>query len=913
MSPLLLLSLIGPVPAPPSLEALPAQPVGRVRVRFDANWRFRRNPPDRRDDGPGLEWTWRKAAGAGEAPPTDDAGWQKAGRGDVFGGRPGFAWFRTTLTNVPKDPRAVLHFGGVDDNADVYLNGKKLLHHEGWDESFDVPLAESLKVDGPNLVLVLVENQGGGGGVWQAAKVIVPTAPTKPSEPSPTYDDRSWRMVHLPHDYVVEGTFDPNADTGHGSLPTPTAWYRKSFTVPNSYRGKDVWVDFDGVYRDATVYLNGKKLANNPCGYIGFRVDLSKDLNYGAANVLAVHVDPRKFEGWWYEGGGIYRHVWLNAAPPVHIVPDGVFAKCELQGKEAEVTVTTELSEPAPPGTRLTTFLDPPGPGKGSGISEPLDGQTRVVQKLRIPNPRLWSPESPKLYRVRSYVTRGKQALVYGDSVETPFGIRTIRFDKDHGFFLNGKHVLLKGTCNHLDHAGVGVGVPDSLQIWRLKQLQKLGCNSVRCSHNPPSREFLDACDRLGILVMDEVRHLGDTEQAKASATTKADDLAELKAAVLRDRNHPSIVLWSLANEEGIAGLPNGAKIMAAMQKVERELDGTRPTTAAMNHSWDRKEGFGPLLDVMGFNYNIGVYDQIHKLYPDKPMIATETASTVSTRGEYVNDPVKGYVSAYDVNYPGWAATAETAWKAVVTRPWMAGSFVWTGFDYKGEPTPYGWPCVNSHFGILDLCGFPKDNAWYYRAWWGDKPVVHLLPHWTHPGDEGKPIDVWVQSNAETVELRLNGRSIGTHPVPKYGHLEWSVIYEPGKLEAIGRTNGKVVAQDVVETAGAAAKLRLTADRTVLNADGEDLVPVNVEVLDDRGHVVPNADNDIHFEVTGPARIAGVGNGDPSSHEPDQASHRKAFHGLCQVLLQAKYVRGGGLLRAYAPGLASTAIAFTIK
>lgn len=916
--------LLLPILAAADLEAIPANPTGRVRVRFDADWRFRRNPIDKNTDGPGLSWAWRKAAGPNEEVPKDEADWRPATRRDVFGGRPGFAWFRTILPAGPADSRRILHFEAVDDNATVFVNGKKMVYHEGWNEPFDVSLKNVWRTDGDNVVYVLVENQGGGGGIQAPANVQVVTAPTVPKESGRVFDDRDWRAVHLPHDYVVEGAFDPSQDTGHGSLATPTAWYRKTFTLPKSYQGKSVWIDFDGVFRKSTVYLNGVKLGTHPSGYIGVRYDLSKALNYGGKNTLAVFVDPRQYEGWWYEGGGIYRHVWLNAAPKVHIEPDSVIVRSTVSDASAKVSVSANLTGPLPKGTLFSALLlDPNGKVIDSKMLSKASQTPTVV--FDLPKASLWSPERPSLYSVRTSILQNvrsmtkpsgmdKALLTVGtaiDQVATSFGIRTTRWDKDKGFFLNGKPVKIKGTCNHLDHAGVGIAVPDGLQIWRLEQLKKIGCNAVRCSHNPPSIEFLDACDRLGILVMDETRHLGDTEMAKSSNNTKADDLGEFRAMLRRDRNHPSIILWSLANEEGIAGSPDGARIYAAMKTVAYQLDGTRPVSAAMNSGYDSKVGFAPLNDVIGINYSIGAYDRVHREFPDHPMMGSETASTVSTRGEYVNDPAKGYVSAYDVNYPGWAMTAEGAWKPIAERDFMAGAFVWTGFDYKGEPTPYGWPCINSHFGILDMCGFPKDNAWYYKAWWGDKPVTHILPHWNAPSNGNKIVEVWVHSNADQVELKLNGERIGIKTMDRYGHLQWSVPYAPGKLEAIGWTDGKMVSHDAVETTGAPASIRLSSERMSVLADGEDVSPVNVEIVDAKGRVVPEADDLVKFTVDG-GKVVGVGNGDPSSHEPDKASQRHVFHGLCQALIGANG-KGHVVITASAPGLKSSMLVLTAR
>lgn len=615
--------------------------------------------------------------------------------------------------------------------------------------------------------------------------------------------------------------------------------------------------------------------------------------------MLAVHVDPRQSEGWWYEGGGIYRHVWLNAADRLHVVPDGVYVRSTVRGADADLRLETSLANQwgnEMPCSVVSQVISPGGVPVAS-VRTDVNAlrSTTVWQNARIRKARLWSLERPDLYKLVTTVYRGGKAI---DRRETSFGIRTIRFDKDKGFFLNGKPVKLQGTCNHQDHAGVGIAVPDGLQEWRIRKLKEMGCNAFRCAHNPPAAELLDACDRLGMLVMDETRHLGDTTQAKTARGTKATDLSELRRMILRDRNHPSIIMWSLANEEPLQGGEEGARIFTAMRDLCRRLDPTRPCTAAMNGGW----GYGISLveDLVGLNYSIGEYDPTRAKMPNVPIYASETASTYSTRGIYANNPAAGHVGAYDVNFPGHGATAEAAWRPIAERPWMAGGFVWTGFDYKGEPSPYGWPSIGSQFGILDSCGFPKDNFYYYQAWWTDKPVVHILPHWNRSGGTKS---VWVHSNADRVELFLNGRSLGAQAMPRYGHLEWSVPYEPGELVAKGYRGGRLIASDKVSTTGAPFALRLTTDRTKVLADGEDVTVVFVEVVDSKGRVVPTASNLVRFSVSGPAQVVGVGNGDPSSHEPDKASQRRAFNGRCMALIGAG-VRGGGIvLRAESAGL----------
>lgn len=913
-------------------RAQAAPPVGRERLRFDAGWRFHRGDLGSAADMPLAKWTWKAVEGrvnAGETLPDLSAdGWQETRPGqDTFHGRRGFAWYRAELPAIP-GPNRTLHFESVDDNATVYLNSKKLLSHEGWSEPFDVPLDAAWKEGGPNLLVVLVQNTDGAGGIGTAA---LQTDPDKINDgpAAPNFDDSGWRVLHLPHDFVVEGTFTPQADASHGSLLTDVGWYRKTFDVPASDKGRSLWLEFDGVYRNSKTWLNGKLLGSHKSGYIGVRYDITNAVNYGGKNTLVVRCDSRAQEGWWYEGGGIYRHVWLNKANVVHIAPEGVFvtAKPFSDGSAnvaVQITMGGWLMGQGP--RRINYVLDAEiRDWNNRTVARARQGGTQADEEgahytlnLNMSQARLWSLEDPYRYvaMIRLHEDSydqpptGKSGRVL-DSVTVPFGIRTIRFDANKGFFLNGKPVKLKGTCNHQDFAGVGIAMPDSLLEWRIKKLKAMGSNAYRCSHNPPTAELLDACDRLGMVVMDETRHLGDATGAKTSPGTKAADLSELKGLILRDRNHPSVIMWSMCNEEPLQGTEEGARIFSAMKKVTNALDGTRPVTCAMNGGWG--EGISLVEDLQGCNYNPGGYDDYHKRFPEQPVYGSETASEVGTRGEYVNDPAKGYVSAYSVNAPPWAQTSEVAWRALAERDYMAGGFVWTGFDYKGEPTPYGWPCVNSHFGIMDECGFPKDAYYYYQSWWGEKPIVHLLPHWNWPGKEGQPIDVWCHSNAETVELFLNGKSLGTKAMPRYGHLEWKVPYAPGRLEAKGYSGGKLVASDVVETTGAPTQIRLSPDRKILTADGEDVIMVEVALLDEKGCVVPFADNEVIFTVTGAGQVAGVGNGDPSSHEPDKASKRKAFHGLCMVIVGAGENPGSISLTASSPGLKSAGLSLQAK
>ncbi len=885
----------------------------RVRMRFDANWRFFRDASDEGSSPRGpFAWQWKLAdlttLDIKELPPgLLDGKWEptQLGVNTLNGNRDRFGWYRTELGNDPDGAEKRLEFDSVDDNAVIFLNGKRLHRHDGFGMPFRVPVREAWRASGPNTLVVLIENTAAGGGINGGVDLVLPRVETIPDQMRREHDDSDWRVVHLPHDYVVEGTFTPHGDVSHGSLPKSVGYYRKTFVPPASMRGKSVWIDFDGIYRNAAIYLNGEKLGDHPSGYIGVRYDFSKRLRWGEPNVLAVRVDPRRNEGWWYEGGGIYRHVWLNAANPVHVAPDGVFARAaDVSARSAKVMVTTEVKNdsdvPAAYAVR-SRIVDPKGKVVAT-ITTNGEAQASAVTEttgsVALASPKLWDLGQPQMYKVETTVSVGNRVV---DRMTTAFGVRDIRWDKDKGFFLNGRAVKLQGTCNHQDHAGVGVAMPDGLQEWRIKKLLEMGSNAYRASHNPTSPEFIELCDRLGMLVLNETRHLGDTTLAKSPSGTKADDLTELRTLVRRDRNHPSVIGWALYNEENLQGTDEGAAIFQKMRAVVDALDGTRIVTGANNYGF--QAGIQKVADVYGYNYSIGEYDKGRRAFPNQVLFASETSSAVSTRGEYANDPVKGYVSAYDVNHPEWGMTAEGAWKVVAERDWMAGAFVWTGFDYKGEPTPYGWPCINSHFGIIDIAGFPKDNFYYYQAWWKSTPIVHLLPHWNWEGKEGQPIRVWAHSNADRVDLLLNGKSLGGKAMPRLGHLEWDVPYAPGTLEAVGYRGNTVIARDKVETAGAPVAIRLKTDRKRILADHEDLTIIEVQVVDAKGRVVPIASNRIEFEVSGAANVGGVGNGDPSDHDPDKASTRKAFHGLCMVLVQSNGKKGGITLRATSPGL----------
>jgi beta-galactosidase len=726
-----------------------------------------------------------------------------------------------------------------------------------------------------------------------------------------SFDDTQWRSIDLPHDFAVELPIEEDVRglIQHGSRPlgraypkTSIGWYRRVFDLPAADKGRRLSIEFDGVFRDSIVALNGFYLGRNLSGYAPFRLDISDFANYGGPNVLVVRVDATEYEGWFYEGAGIYRHVWLVKTDPVHVAPWGTFVTSEVRPRAATVTIATELENEsdAVKVSRVTsTVFDEAGKQVGTIHSAPSAvppwGSRTFKHPIVLDNPALWSPDAPNLYRLVTEVE--SEDGVKQDRYETPFGIRTIRFDKDKGFFLNDKPVKVKGTCNHHDHAGVGSALPDRIQYFRIAKLKECGSNAYRTSHNPPTPELLDACDRLGMLVMDETRMMSSSPEG----------LSQLERMIRRDRNHPSVVLWSLGNEEPMQSTDRGEWNTATMKRIAKNLDPTRPFTAAMNGGWGK--GVSNVIDIQGFNYfHHGEVDKFHATFPATPCIGTEEASAFSTRGVYENDKGRAWLSAYDINKPGYGSTAEEWWTFYAARPFIAGGFVWTGFDYRGEPAPYNWPSINSQFGFMDSCGYPKDTFYYYQAWWMEKPMLHLFPHWNWAGKEGQEINVWVHSNCEEVELFLNGKSLGKKPMPRLSHLEWKVKYEPGTLSAQGFNGGKSAAEDKVETSGAPAAIKLIADRLKINADGEDVSLVTVAVVDAEGRVVPIASDDVSFDLDGPGQIIGVGNGDPSSHEPDKATKRKVFNGLAQVIVQSKKTAAAIKVSATAAGLSSATV-----
>lgn len=710
------------------------------------------------------------------------------------------------------------------------------------------------------------------------------------------FDDSGWGQLSLPHDWAVELPFVQD-DRGegdaqlrsHGYRPlgrrypeTSVGWYRRTFDIPKEDLGRRIRIDFDGAMRDCLVFLNGCFIGRNNNGYAPFGFDVTDFIDYGGRNHITVRVDASFGDGWFYEGAGIYRHVWLTKRDAVHLGQWETVVRSVVEGGSARLTLATIVENEGRDSADAALewiILDGAGREVARASSParpvPADGSAQFEGHTSIAAPALWSPDAPHLYTaVVKLVCNGKLS----DAEPVTFGVRTAVFDPDHGFLINGKPLKIKGTCNHQDHAGVGAALPDALQTFRLAVLKGMGCNAVRTAHNMPTPEWVEACDRMGVLMMCETRQMSSNPSG----------MSELELMVKRYRNSPSIIIWSIGNEEFVLQdgkmAPEGARIARAMVDRCHELDPTRVVSAAVN--WNNEAGVSQPLDIVGFNYHPEFPGPFHKKHPQRPIYGSETSSAISTRGEYATDEVRHTVNSYD-GVVSWGTTPEQWWGQYGATEWLAGGFAWTGFDYRGEPTPYSWPSNSSQFGIVDLCGFPKDYYYYYKAWWGDANSLHLFPHWNWPGREGQEVAVWVYSNLEEIELLLNGKSFGVKQVPHLGHVEWRVPYRRGVIEAVGRSGGRVVLRQKRETTGPARNLRLSADRMTIEADGRDIAVVKVEVLDGRGRPVPTANDKLAFRVSGAGRLIGVGNGNPNSLESDKAPKRALFNGLAQLIVQS--------------------------
>ena len=737
---------------------------------------------------------------------------------------------------------------------------------------------------------------------------------------NPKFVDSTWQKINIPHDWVVELPFVKSEQVemdSHGYKPvggaypeTSIGWYRKHFSVDKSKSNKRFELQFDGIYRNAEIWLNGFYVGSNFSGYLGNSYDVSDYINFEGDNVLVIRVDATQYEGWFYEGAGIYRHVWLHITDKTFIPQDGVFVHSEVKGKNAEVTIETTIQNNNLNNSNSFIYsyiTDRNGKilvkTKEQKVNLAILKNQTIKQHLQLKNPELWSLENPYLYRVVS-VLKSENQIIH--QTKTRFGIKTVKFDAKEGFFLNSKHLKIQGTNNHQDHAGIGSALPDYMQYYRIKLLKEMGCNAYRASHNAPTPELLEACDSLGMLVLDEQRLLNSSPEY----------IDQFTRILKRDRNHPSVFLWSIGNEEqNIQGNEYGKKIAQTLLAIQKDIDPTRTSTYAADMGNDFK-GVNEGIPIRGFNYREYAVADYHKDHPNQPLLGTEMGSTVTTRGIYEKDETRAYVPDQDITHPWWASKAETWWKLAAENNYWLGGFIWTGFDYRGEPTPYKWPNINSHFGIMDVCGFPKNIYYYYKSWWTNEDVLHLSPHWNWPDKVGKPIDVWVNSNADEVELFLNEKSLGKKTMERNSHLQWNVLYEPGTLEAIAYKKGKKITAKI-ETTGQATTVVLTPDKTILLADGKDATVVNISITDEKGREVPTANNLLAFTISENAKIIGVGNGDPSSHEADTCKEgnwqRSAFNGKCQVIIQAGKNVGDIKLEAKSNELKSGAVLLQLK
>jgi beta-galactosidase len=724
------------------------------------------------------------------------------------------------------------------------------------------------------------------------------------------YNDKDWRTLNLPHDWSIEGPYDSLCPNGfnEGYLPDGIGWYRKTFKLPESLKDRKVTIEFDGVYMNSDVWLNGHHLGNHVYGWTAFNYDLTTYLYYGSnENIIAVKVDnSKKSFAWWYTGSGIYRHVNLLITNRTHIDYWGTFVTTpNVSKKLATVNVRTKVVNENEDSRQLELFtyiLDNSGKKVDSistGIEIAAWNKYEFNQNLTVNDPQLWSPENPNLYKVISEVRENDKVI---DNYETPLGIRTFYFDANKGFFLNGKSYKLYGTCNHEDFGCLGVALPDRAVEKRILMLKEMGCNAVITSHSPQRKEWYEYCDKYGLLVIDEIWtkwHKDDAPWYTKYWNKYRDE--DLISMIERDRNHPSIFMYCLGDEMEEVSLQGGNEIIRKLIDLFNDHDTTRIITADMANFGDKQSvqnKFAAELKVVGYSYHVFRFDKDHKDYPDRVILALQDASALETRGVYhfpvdsiaYESPDK-YCSSYDRETVPWGTLHRTTCRIVKKREWIAGEFIWSGFDYIGEPTPYAWPAKSSFFGVIDLAGFPKDGFYFYQSKWTKKPMVHILPHWNWPGKEGSKIDIWCYTNCESAELILNGKSLGiktfTTDTINDLNLSWKVPYSPGTLKVKGIIAGKVACSETVKTSGLPASIKLDFDRSTIKSDGEDCSFGTITVLDKGGNFVPDAKIAIKFKVEGEGKIIGVDNGDQHFVGDMKADQIPTFNGLARVIIQS--------------------------
>jgi len=747
-----------------------------------------------------------------------------------------------------------------------------------------------------------------------------------------TYNDAKWRSLNVPHDWSIEGKFDEKSPTlqAEGGLPAGIGWYRKTFTIPSTSKNKAISIVFDGVQHNSEVWINGHYLGKRPNGYISFEYELSPYLKYGGKNVLAVKVDNSdQPNSRWYTGSGIYRNVWLVTSAQTHIAPWGVFISTpKVSVAQAQVSVQTRVDNvQALKNIEAKTAIYDADGKKVAETRGPIDGPDNeggANQSLTIAKPQLWSVSKPYLYTVTVTLVDSKGKVV--DQVSNKAGIRWFDFDADKGFSLNGEPMKIQGVCLHHDAGALGAAVYKRAIERQLQIMKDMGVNAIRTSHNPPAPELLDLCDKMGLLVMDEAFDMWKKKKNKNDYYKEWDQwhTRDLQDQVVRDRNHPSVFIWSIGNEIREQFDSTGISITRELVNTVKKLDNTRPVTSALSE-WNPDKNFiykSGALDLVGLNYHQEVYADLKKHYPGQKIIGTEQVSALMSRGHYdmpsdsvrmwppdAKTKIKGNpdytVSAYDNVAAYWGSTHETTWKLVKKYDYFSGMFIWTGFDYLGEPTPYPWPARSSYFGIVDLAGFPKDVYYMYQSEWTNKPVLHLLPHWNWKA--GQTVDVMAYySQADEVELFLNGRSLGIQK--KHGddlHVKWKVKFEPGVLKAVSRKAGQTVLTTQVVTTGQPYQIKLSTDRSAIKAGGKDLSYVTISILDKDGNVVPGANNLVDFKVTGAGVLKGMDNGYQADLEPFTSSSRKAFNGLALGIV-GSVAKGGSIsVSATATGLKS--------
>ncbi|MFY0686413.1 MAG: DUF4982 domain-containing protein [Cyclobacteriaceae bacterium] len=733
----------------------------------------------------------------------------------------------------------------------------------------------------------------------------------------PALNHSEWRTLDLPHDWSIEGEFSPHhpATPGGGALPGGIGWYRKTFIPDLSLTEKKAFIQFDGIYMNSQVWINGNLLGERPFGYASMEYDITPYIQCGKENVIAVKVDnSQQPNSRWYSGSGIYRNTRLIYTTSTYIPQWGTFVTTpEITSKKAVVQVATKIVTNANTTiTLISEIIDQDGStvlSKSKDITAEGQETLTVDQRIEITNPKLWGTNSPNLYTLLSkVVVKGNVT----DTYETKFGIRDFEFDNNKGLILNGQPLKIRGVCLHHDLGALGTAINHRAIERQIEIMKNMGINAIRTAHNPPAPEFLDLCDQMGIIVMNETFDIWSKNKSPHDYAFYWDDWHEqdLTDHILRDRNHPSVFIWSIGNEILDQWSPEGTEIAKKLAGIVKRLDPSRPITAAMNPPTPTNSiAASQALDLIGYNYHHNMYTTHKESFRNTPFIATETGSTLATRGYYdkksdtiMRWPIRwdipfdqgnqgNTVSAYDQVSPPWGSTHEETLPIIENNDFMSGMFIWTGFDYLGEPTPYSWPSRSSYFGIVDLAGFPKDSYYLYQSQWTDKDVLHLFPHWNWTDRDS--LDVWAYHNADEVELFINGNSQGVKKsTQEVLHAMWRVKYEPGELKAISRKKGQIVLQQIIETAGDPAKLKLSADRTIIEANGNDLSFITVEVMDKAGVYVPTANDLIEFSIDGEGKIVGVDNGDPTSHLSLKGNKMKAFNGKCLVIVQSSKTSG---------------------